>query len=59
MTDNINHAKLTHAAALKMIGKGSQYVYNARGEDGNYLEGDKIYKLNRSNYRDREATTHR
>ena len=36
----------TPAMALKMIGKGSQYAYNARDENGNYLYGDKTYKLN-------------
>jgi len=36
----------TPAMAMKMIGKGSQYAYNARDKDGNYLHGDKTYKLN-------------
>jgi len=36
----------TPAMALKMIGKGSQYAYNARDKDGNYLDGDKTYKIN-------------
>ena len=36
----------TPAMALKMIGKGSQYAYNARDKNGDYLSGDKTYKLN-------------
>jgi hypothetical protein len=36
----------TPAMALKMLGKGSQYAYNARDENGNYLSGDQTYKLN-------------
>jgi len=32
--------------ALKMVGKGSQYAYNATDKDGNYLDGSKTYKLN-------------
>ena len=36
----------TPAMALKMVGKGSQYAYNATDKDGNYLDGSKTYKLN-------------
>lgn len=36
----------TPAMAMKMIGKGSQYAYNARDRNGDYLRGDKTYKLN-------------
>ncbi len=36
----------TPAMALKMIGKGSQYAYDARDANGNYLEGAKTYRLN-------------
>jgi len=36
----------TPAMALKLIGKGSQYAYNARDSSGDYLSGDKTYKLN-------------
>lgn len=36
----------TPAMALKLIGKGSQYAYNARDSDRNYLSGDKVYRLN-------------
>jgi len=36
----------TPAMAVKMIGKGSQYAYNARDKKGNYLDGSKTYKLN-------------
>ena len=36
----------TPAMALKMIGKGSQYAYNAKDSSGNYLEGNKFYQLN-------------
>jgi hypothetical protein len=32
--------------AAKMIGKGSQYGFNATDKDGNYLDGSKTYKLN-------------
>ncbi len=36
----------TPAMTLKMVGKGSQYAYNARDKKGNYLDGSKTYKLN-------------
>jgi len=36
----------TPAMALKMIGKGSQYGFNAVDKDGAYLDGGKNYKLN-------------
>jgi len=36
----------TPAMAAKMIGKGSQYAYNATDQNGNYLDGGKNYKLN-------------
>ncbi|MCP4401830.1 MAG: DUF1254 domain-containing protein [bacterium] len=36
----------TPAMAVKMVGKGSQYAYNARDKEGNYLDGGKTYKLN-------------
>jgi len=36
----------TPAMAVKMIGKGSQYAYNATDKNGNYLDGSKHYKLN-------------
>ena len=36
----------TPAMAVKMVGKGSQYAYCARDEDGNYLDGSNNYKLN-------------
>lgn len=36
----------TPAMALKMIGKGSQYAYNAKDKKGNYLDGSNTYKLN-------------
>jgi hypothetical protein len=32
--------------ALKMVGKGSQYAYTERDQNGNYLDGSKNYKLN-------------
>ena len=32
--------------ALKMVGKGSQYAYNAKDRSGHYLDGSKSYKLN-------------
>jgi hypothetical protein len=35
----------TPAMAMKIIGKGSQYAYNARDKNGDYLYGDKTYKL--------------
>ena len=35
----------TPAMALKMVGKGSQYALNDRDKDGNFLHGDKTYKL--------------
>lgn len=36
----------TPAMALKMIGLGSQYAYNATDSSGNYLDGSKNYVLN-------------
>jgi hypothetical protein len=36
----------TPAMVLKMVGKGSQYAYNARDKDGKFLDGSKNYKLN-------------
>ena len=36
----------TPAMALKMIGKGSQYAFNATDSKGNFLDGKKSYKLN-------------
>ncbi len=36
----------TPAMTKKMVGKGSQYAYNARDKEGNYLNGSKTYKLN-------------
>jgi len=36
----------TPAMALKMVGKGSQYAYTERDQNGNYLDGSKNYKLN-------------
>lgn len=36
----------TPAMAVKMLGKGSQYGFNATDRDGNYLDGSKSYKLN-------------
>jgi hypothetical protein len=36
----------TPAMALKMIGVGSQYAYNATDSAGNYLDGRKNYTLN-------------
>ncbi len=36
----------TPAMAKKMIGKGSQYAFNATDRNGNYLDGGKTYKLN-------------
>ena len=36
----------TPAMALKMVGKGSQYAYNAKDSSGSYLDGNKFYKLN-------------
>lgn len=36
----------TPAMAVKMVGKGSQYAYNARDREGNYLDGGKAYRLN-------------
>jgi len=35
----------TPAMVLKMIGKGSQYAYATTDSQGNYLDGDKTYKL--------------
>lgn len=36
----------TPAMALKMIGKGSQYTLGDRDKEGNFLFGEKTYKLN-------------
>ncbi len=36
----------TPAMAAKMVGKGSQYAYNATDKDGNFLDGSKTYRLN-------------
>ena len=36
----------TPAMALKMIGRGSQYAFAARDKNGDYLYGEKNYKLN-------------
>ncbi len=36
----------TPAMAAKMIGKGSQYAFNATDKEGDYLDGAKQYKLN-------------
>ena len=36
----------TPAMAAKFIGKGSQYVFGDRDSKGNYLYGNKTYKLN-------------
>jgi len=36
----------TPAMALKMIGVGSQYAYNATDSEGDYLDGGKNYTLN-------------
>jgi len=36
----------TPAMALKMIGKGSQYALCDKDKDGNFLYGDKNYKIN-------------
>ena len=36
----------TPAMAMKMIGLGSQYAYNATDSNGNYLDGSKNYTLN-------------
>lgn len=36
----------TPAMAAKFIGKGSQYAFGDKDKDGNYLYGDKNYKLN-------------
>ena len=36
----------TPAMALKMIGKGSQYAFGDKDENGQYLDGSKTYKLN-------------
>ena len=35
----------TPAMALKMIGKGSQYAFGDKDENGQYLDGSKTYKL--------------
>jgi hypothetical protein len=36
----------TPAMALKMVGKGSQYALCDKDKDGNFLDGNKIFKLN-------------
>lgn len=36
----------TPAMAAKMVGKGSQYAFNATDKNGEYLDGSKNYKLN-------------
>ena len=36
----------TPAMAAKFIGKGSQYAFGDRDSDGNFLYGDKNYKIN-------------
>ena len=36
----------TPAITIKMVGKGSQYAYNAKDKNGDYLYGNKTYKLN-------------
>ncbi|MEY8120863.1 DUF1254 domain-containing protein [Falsihalocynthiibacter sp. BN13B15] len=36
----------TPAMALKMVGAGSQYAYNAKDKNGDFLDGSKVYKLN-------------
>lgn len=36
----------TPAMVAKMVGKGSQYAFNATDKDSNYLDGSKTYKLN-------------
>jgi hypothetical protein len=36
----------TPAMVLKMVGAGSQYALNARDSNGEYLDGEKTYKLN-------------
>jgi hypothetical protein len=36
----------TPAMVLKIPGKGSQYALNAKDSNGDFLEGDKTYKLN-------------
>ncbi len=36
----------TPAMAAKMVGKGSQYAFNATDRNGEYLDGRKNYKLN-------------
>ena len=36
---------VTPAMAIKLIGKGSQYMWTARDSQGNVLDGGKNYKL--------------
>jgi hypothetical protein len=36
----------TPAMVMKMVGKGSQYAFGLRDSEGNYLDGNKNYKLN-------------
>ena len=36
----------TPAMALKIVGKGSQYAFNATDSNGDFLDGAKSYKLN-------------
>ena len=36
----------TPAMVRKMIGLGSQYVYNPQGQRGRFLDGAKNYKMN-------------
>ena len=36
----------TPAMAKKFVGKGSQYLFGDKDKNGNYLYGDKTYKLN-------------
>lgn len=36
----------TPAMAAKIVGAGSQYAFSERDSAGNYLDGDKTYKLN-------------
>ncbi len=38
-------AGVTPAMAIKLIGKGSQYMWTARDSQGNVLDGGKNYKL--------------
>jgi hypothetical protein len=36
----------TPAMAAKMVGRGSQYAFNAKDSEGNFLDGDSTYRLN-------------